>query len=535
MKAESRAESSDEEDAPLSSRVKQVEPSLAPVSATVQKPLEFEVLGKLLEAGQPLLPPRPAEEIAAAVLSTGAQPQEMPADLTRKDAPASPMSTETQAAAASSCTAAAAASSSAAAADACLPVDQHANMPAAQLPDAAVTASPANTLPKPRQPLAHSHRGEDWIKVRIELAGDPVPQVLPTYKFEMEWKVEGAQQPATAPQNIGLAQVFCATKLSNGQKYRFRVRIREDGNPNPGPWSSWSAAMACNKQGRDAIDPAVRRQMWADFYMAEGEHEETGSRLDQPCLGCRARGQKPTMLSPMLTNVDASHVIAASLGGPDDSWNLVPLCPECNRDHQKTENMIDWMLKECDKSSSKDRFLPLFETLVRLQRACVKNRYVTENGARPRPVAHSPPISVAHVLTLIVCADAEDDLVKFACKTYHTGLPQLCPKDDSGVLTFDSGKLGVQGQSGRAGGFFTPEDELTRVLFRSGHDMTAKQMLKRVNLMDSQAQSLQVIAEKLQMSLNDTSDYDEVKRLTDEYRKILDKLQKQIDGLGKKQ
>ena len=92
MKAESRAESSDEEDAPLSSRVKQVEPSLAPVSATVQKPLEFEVLGKLLEAGQPLLPPRPAEEIAAAVLSTGAQPQEMPEDLTWQEAPASPMS-----------------------------------------------------------------------------------------------------------------------------------------------------------------------------------------------------------------------------------------------------------------------------------------------------------------------------------------------------------------------------------------------------------------------------------------------------------
>ena len=356
-----------------------MEPSLAPVSATVQNPLEFEVLGKLLAAGQPLLPPRPAEEIAAAVLSTGAQPQEMPADLTWKDAPASPTSTETQTAAASSCTAAAAASPSATAADACLPVDQHADMPAAaQLPEAVT----ANTLPKPRQPLAHPHRGEDWIKVRIELAGDPAPPVLPTYKFEMQWKVEGSSE-FSVPENIGLAQVYSAVQLSNGQKYRFRVRIREDGNPEPGSWSSWSAAIAC-KQGRDAIDPEVRRKMWADFYTAPGEHGETGSRLDQPCLGCRARGQKPTMLSPMLTNVDASHVIAASLGGPDDSWNLVPLCSECNRDYQKTDNLIDWMLEECNKSSSKDRFLPLFETLVRLQRACVKNRYVNENGARPR-------------------------------------------------------------------------------------------------------------------------------------------------------
>jgi hypothetical protein len=325
-----------------------VEPSPAPVSATeqaVQKPLEIEV-----------------PQAAAASTCTAA------------------------AAASSDAASSDAASSSAAAAAACLLVDQLSNMQAAQLPDA-VTASPANTLPKPRQPLAHPHRGEDWIKVRIELAGDPAPHIQPTYKFEMEWKVEGAQQSAVpASQNIGLAQVFCVTKLSKGQKYRFRVRIREDGNPEPGAWSSWSAAIAC-KQGRDAIDPEVRRKMWADFYTAPGEHEETGSMLDQPCLGCLARGQKPTMLSPMLTNVDASHVIAASLGGPDDSWNLVPLCPECNRDYQKTENMIDWMLKEGKKSSesSTHAYLPLFELLIRLRRACVKNRYVNENGPRPRP------------------------------------------------------------------------------------------------------------------------------------------------------
>ena len=99
----------------------------------------------------------------------------------------------------------------------------------------------------------------------------------------------------------------------------------------------------------------------------------------------------------------------------------------------------------------------------------------------------------------------------------------------------DGGKLGVQNQSGRAGGFVTKKDKLTHVLLQSGIDMTAPQMLKRVNLMDSQAQSLQVIAEKLQMSLNDTSEYDEVKRLTDEYGKILTKFQKQVDGLGRTQ
>ena len=63
--------------------------------------------------------------------------------------------------------------------------------------------------------------------------------------------------------------------------------------------------------------------------------------------------------------------------------------------------------------------------------------------------------------------------------------------------------------------------------------MTPRQMLKRVDLMDSQSQSLQEIAKKLQTSLNETSEYDEVKRLTDEYGKILMEFQKAMDGLGK--
>jgi hypothetical protein len=136
-------------------------------------------------------------------------------------------------------------------------------------------------------------------------------------------------------------------------------------------------------------------------------------------------------------------------------------------------------------------------------------------------------------LTFSVCADAEE-LVSFACNTYKHGLPELCPKDDFGApITFDSGDLGVQDQSGRAGGFSTEENVLTNVLLRSGHDMTPRQMLKRVDLMDSQSQSLQEIAKKLQTSLNETSEYDEVKRLTDEYSKILMEFQKAMDGLGK--
>ena len=52
--------------------------------------------------------------------------------------------------------------------------------------------------------------------------------------------------------------------------------------------------------------------------------------------------------------------------------------------------------------------------------------------------------------------------------------------------------------------------------------------------MDLQAQTLQLIAEKLQTSLSATSNYDDVKSLTDEYGKILAKFEKSMDALVKK-
>jgi len=234
-------------------------------------------------------------------------------------------------------------------------------------------------LPKPRQPTKKA-TGENWIKVRIELESD-VP-VQPSYEFEVEYKQDIPHALSTIHNN-GLSPVCSANALIGGEKYKFRVRVRQGGQE--GPWSGWSSALLCQK-GRDAIDSELRRKMWADFYTATGEHEETGSRLDQPCLGCRARRAiRPIMLSPLLTNVDASHVIAYSLGGPsgdspNHSWNFVPLCAPCNRDHQKTKNLIDWLKEEGDKYGD---YVPLYEVLIRLRRACVKNGRVNGSSAPP--------------------------------------------------------------------------------------------------------------------------------------------------------
>ena len=252
--------------------------------------------------------------------------------------------------------------------------------PALQTP-----AAPAQhvALPKPRGPTRRS-AGSDWIEMRIELEGKD--SVLPTYEFEVRYKTEKGQ--ISSPISNGLTQVFSVTGLICGEKYRFQVRIRQ--GEVEGVWSNWSSFITC-KEGRDPIGSELKRKMWADFYTATDEHEDTGSRLDQPCLGCQARGApRPVMLSPLLTNVDASHVIADALGGPsagpDDAWNFVPLCAVCNRTHQGTKNMIDWLLQEGEKSRN---LVPLYETLIRLKRACVKNGHVDDTGAAP-PANPSP-------------------------------------------------------------------------------------------------------------------------------------------------
>ena len=81
-------------------------------------------------------------------------------------------------------------------------------------------------------------------------------------------------------------------------------------------------------------------------------------------------------------------MIADSLGGPsgdtpDHSWNFVPLCSDCNRNHQKTKNLIDWLLEEGKRNGDNTQaYMPLYEVLIRLQRACEKNRHIPKGSAR---------------------------------------------------------------------------------------------------------------------------------------------------------
>ena len=128
---------------------------------------------------------------------------------------------------------------------------------------------------------------------------------------------------------------------------------------------------------------------------------------------------------------------------------------------------------------------------------------------------------------------AAENIVAFACATYKVGLPQLRPRNELGeTLTFDSGDCSkVLG--GGAGGFVTTREDLTNVLVKEFYSksMSDRQMLHRVNEMDGQSQSLRMIAEKLQRKLNGCTDYDAVKKLTDNLKPILEHFEAEIDTL----
>ena len=65
---------------------------------------------------------------------------------------------------------------------------------------------------------------------------------------------------------------------------------------------------------------------------------------------------------------EAGHVFAHSLGGPDELWNLVPLCHACNGLMRRNQ-AFDWIEKLVpdrvhheDYTSAKDEFVIQFAT-----------------------------------------------------------------------------------------------------------------------------------------------------------------------------
>jgi len=157
--------------------------------------------------------------------------------------------------------------------------------------------------------------------------------------------------------------------------------------------------------------------------------------------------------------------------------------------------------------------VPLYEVLIRLQRACVKNGRVNDSM----------------------------DIVDFACDVYQKGLQNLRPDDYLGNSSpFDSGKHGtdrhytyvLEGKVlPRPGGFITTDVELMKTIFQNFKALSENQMLERVNAMDDQAQSLRALAEKLQRKLNECTDHTAVIHLTAKLKPILEGVEREIDAL----
>jgi hypothetical protein len=203
---------------------------------------------------------------------------------------------------------------------------------------------------------------------------------------------------------VGLVQHHFFEDLRPGQQYFARVALvvgpeaRLDKNLNlhsgeRGPWGQNSYAYNTQKE-RPTISNELRRQMWATFYVNDDRPRE-GSLLENPCLGCLARGQKPEMLSPLLQNVEAAHVIADAKGGPhgedpNEAWNFVPLCKECNR-MMKTDNAVDWFYHKCNEGN--ENYMPLFEMLFRLWRGRQSQSYPAGAPPLPANLRWNPPTS----------------------------------------------------------------------------------------------------------------------------------------------
>ena len=143
---------------------------------------------------------------------------------------------------------------------------------------------------------------------------------------------------------MGLVQHHFFEGLLTGRQYFARVAIVAGRGATPGldqnlklqplscargPWSSNSYPYT-TKDVRPPISSELRRQMWASFHKSKDRPKE-GSLLENPCLGCLAMGKEPEMLSPLLQNVVAAHIIANAKGGPHgegpkEAWNFMPLC-----------------------------------------------------------------------------------------------------------------------------------------------------------------------------------------------------------------
>ena len=174
------------------------------------------------------------------------------------------------------------------------------------------------------------------------------------------------------------------------------ARLNKDGELDletgrKGPWGPSSYPYK-TKNERPPISSELRRQMWSSFYVDRANAAE-GSLVENPCLGCLAQKlSPPRMLSPLLSNVHAAHIIADAKGGPHgehakEAWNFMPLCDSCNTD-MGTKNAVDWFYDKCNGSGGE--YMPLFEMLFRLWRGRHLNLWKKE-GEPALPEKFCPP------------------------------------------------------------------------------------------------------------------------------------------------
>jgi hypothetical protein len=210
-----------------------------------------------------------------------------------------------------------------------------------------------HVLLPPTRPTKHGdHVGPTFMEINW------INQCNVVQYFEVEFEDDSKKHRGTVRTKgtetrllvTGLAPCSTFPAGSTLPKYKFRVRGHCRGITNSvkeTPWSYWTRALTL-KEPRGQISQQVRRLAWSRFYHSPVD-KEAGLLVKMPCLCCVVRkpwGDEPEMLSPLLDNVEAGHVLPFSPYGivgseADEAWNFVPMCKPCNLKMSNT-HLIDF-------------------------------------------------------------------------------------------------------------------------------------------------------------------------------------------------
>ena len=326
------------------------------------------------------------------------------------------------------------------------------------------------------------------------------------------------------------------------------ARLNKDGELDletgrKGPWGPSSYPYK-TKNERPPISSELRRQMWSSFYVDRANAAE-GSLVENPCLGCLAQKlSPPRMLSPLLSNVVAAHIIADAKGGPHgeharEAWNFMPLCGPCNT-NMETQNAVDWFYERCKDSGD---YMPLFEMLFRLWRG----RHLNHEGAPPLPQKLCPPelggtgeasVSSPALLTmhpafwLLTCAPLIQ-VVDFAKEFYQQGPSEF--KLVGGRVEIE-GKLYTHSEKhGLQGGFSIKPNKLTEAFTRKLRQ-SAGQIFDRIESLDNNSAQMRALsfqmAAKIRAATGAEAGWMDSANLLSKSTELLEKWKKDVENLS---